>query len=355
MKLQLLKIQIVLICLVLGSSQNILIASSNQYSNNVQKVSNAFCNLMNENSDMFTWGIGVFHKYTNEEIKSAELYINGNVISIVLVKRYGGEVTPVAHKLSFNSKYAKVDILDPQEKSGRKYIRLSCQTGINYEMYPDANDRAKVYEHKFNYEEIYFSSKYSMLRTQLANILLCLIKVVGNPATAVPNSFDKTPSGLTLKTHFIAYDPDAPKIYRISNGKSSASGNNVKTIRMTKMAGNTYQVACKVNGTSFNFIFDTGASNVTLSRQQALRMLNAGTLSYNDIIGRSSYQTANGAISVGTEINLRKVEIGGLLLTNVRATVVNSDNAPLLLGQSVLSRLGTIMVDYKTSTISIFP
>lgn len=353
MKYLFFKIQIVLVCLIFGSSQNHLIASPNQYSDNVQKVSNAFCNYVNDNSGMLLWGVGVFHKFENREIKSAEMYVNGNIVNIVLVEQ---SVTGlIASKCSFNSKYSKVDILDPQEKSGRKYIRLSCQTGINFEFYPDANNRSKVYDHKWNSEEIYFSSKYPVLRNQLANILLCMIKVVSNPSTAVPNSFDKTPSGLTLKTHFIAYDPDAPKIYRISSGKSSASGNNVKTIRMTKMAGNTYQVACKVNGTSFNFIFDTGASNVTLSRQQALRMLNAGTLSYNDIIGRSSYQTANGAISVGTEINLRKVEIGGLLLTNVRATVVNSDNAPLLLGQSVLSRLGTIMVDYKTSTISIFP
>lgn len=353
MKLQLLKIQVVLVCLVLGSSQNILIASSNQYSNNVQKVSNAFCNFMNDNSGMLLWGSGIFHKFGNREIKSAEMYVNGNIVNIVLVDQIAGDL--VATKCSFNSKYAKVDILDPQDKSGRKYIRLSCQTGLNFEFYPDANNRSKVYDHKWNSEEIYFSSKYPMLRTQLANILLCLIKVVSNPSTAVPNSFDKTPSGLTLKTHYIAYDPDSPKIYRINNGKSSASSSNVKTIRMTKMAGNTYQVACKVNGTSFNFIFDTGASNVTLSRQQALRMLNSGTLSYNDIIGKSSYQTANGAIGVGTEINLRKVEIGGFVLTNVRATVVNSDTAPLLLGQSVLSRLGTIMVDYKTSTISIFP
>jgi clan AA aspartic protease (TIGR02281 family) len=353
MKLLFFKIQIVLVCLVLGASRNHLIASSNQYSNNVQKVSNAFCNLMNDNSEMISWGTKVFHLFSNLEIINAELNVNGNNITFILVRKSGESL--IADKFSLNAKYAKVDILDPQEKSGRKYIRLSCQTGIKHEIYPNANNRANIYEKKYNYEEMLFLTKHSMLRTQLANILLCMIKVVSNPNTAVPNSFDKTPSGLTLKTHYIAYDPDAPKIYRISNGKTSASGNNVKTIRMTKMAGNTYQVACKVNGTSFNFIFDTGASNVTLSRQQALRMLNAGTLSYNDIIGRSSYQTANGAISVGTEINLRKVEIGGLLLTNVRATVVNSDNAPLLLGQSVLSRLGTIMVDYKTSTISIFP
>lgn len=354
MKFLFFKILIVLVCLVLGSSWNHLIASSNQYSNNVQKVSKHFCNLINDNPMTFSWSSdGVFHKYTNVEIKSAEVYINEDIVSIFFIEQ-NSNMTPKSHKCSFNSKYAKVDVLDAQEKSGRKYIRLSCKTGIYFEFYPD-NNRNKVHEHKWSSEEMFFCAKYPVLRTQLANILLCMIKVAGNPATAVPNSFDKTPYGMTLKTHFIAYDPDAPKIYRISSGKSSASSNNVKTIRMTKMAGNTYQVACKVNGTSFNFIFDTGASNVTLSRQQALRMLNAGTLSYNDIIGSSSYQTANGAISVGTEINLRKVEIGGLLMTNVRATVVNSDNAPLLLGQSVLSRLGTIMVDYKTSTISIFP
>lgn len=135
---------------------------------------------------------------------------------------------------------------------------------------------------------------------------------------------------------------------------SVSSGNSrIKTIRMRKMPGNTYLVSCKVNDFPIDFIFDTGATSVTLSRKQANFMLKNGYLSYDDIVGFNSYQTASGDIKTGTVIKLRKIEISGLIINNVEATIINSDSAPLLLGQSALSRLGKIQIDYNNSTLSI--
>ena len=122
---------------------------------------------------------------------------------------------------------------------------------------------------------------------------------------------------------------------------------------MRKMSGNTYLVSCKVNGLPLDFIFDTGASSVTLSRKQAQFMLRNGYLSRSDIVGSSSYQTASGDIAIGMVIKLKKIEISGLVLNNVEATIINSDSAPLLLGQSALSRLGKIQIDYRNSTLTI--
>ena len=42
---------------------------------------------------------------------------------------------------------------------------------------------------------------------------------------------------------------------------------------------------------------------------------------------------ANGNVSVGTKINLKKVTFGDSELTNVRVSVVRNQKAPLLLGQ----------------------
>lgn len=41
---------------------------------------------------------------------------------------------------------------------------------------------------------------------------------------------------------------------------------------------------------------------------------------------------ANGDITEGTVINLRKVNFGGLELTNIKASVVKNQTVPLLLG-----------------------
>ena len=47
------------------------------------------------------------------------------------------------------------------------------------------------------------------------------------------------------------------------------------------------------------------------------------------------------------------INFGGLELTNVRASVVKSQNAPLLLGQSVLQRLGKIEIDNTKRVLKI--
>lgn len=47
------------------------------------------------------------------------------------------------------------------------------------------------------------------------------------------------------------------------------------------------------------------------------------------------------------------MNIGGLELKNVRASVVKNQRAPLLLGQSVLSRLGKIEIDNDKKIIKV--
>ena len=110
---------------------------------------------------------------------------------------------------------------------------------------------------------------------------------------------------------------------------------------------------CSINGLPLSFIFDTGASDVTISQVEANFMYKNGYLSDKDFVGKQHYQTADGNISVGTIINLDKINIGGLELRSVRASVVQSQNAPLLLGQSVLQRLGKIEIDNTKRVIKI--
>lgn len=113
------------------------------------------------------------------------------------------------------------------------------------------------------------------------------------------------------------------------------------------------KVKCAVNGLPLHFYFDTGASDVTLSDVEASFMMKNGYLSKKDIVGRAGYGNANGEISVGTVIVLREIAVGELTLQNVRASIVAGNKAPLLLGQSVLSRLGTIEIDNARRMLKI--
>ena len=109
--------------------------------------------------------------------------------------------------------------------------------------------------------------------------------------------------------------------------------------------GGCVSVKCSINELPLSFIFDTGASIVSLSQVEANFMLKNGYLKREDFVGSGRFVDANGDISEGTIVNLRDVDFGGLKLNNVRASVVRNQKAPLLLGQSVLGRLGSIEID----------
>ena len=100
-------------------------------------------------------------------------------------------------------------------------------------------------------------------------------------------------------------------------------------------------------------IFDTGASDITISSVEANFMLKNGYLSERDVKGKRYYQVANGQLSEGTVITLREVKVGDAVLRNVDASVVNSQKAPLLLGQSAMERFGTITIDNQNNKLII--
>ena len=119
---------------------------------------------------------------------------------------------------------------------------------------------------------------------------------------------------------------------------------DVVEIPFTKEGGVT-KVKCAINGLPLHFVFDTGTADVTMSMVEANFMLKNNYIKPTDIVGAARYMDANGDITEGTIVNLRTVNFGGLELDNVRASVVRNQKAPLLLGQSVLGRLGKIEID----------
>ena len=127
----------------------------------------------------------------------------------------------------------------------------------------------------------------------------------------------------------------------------------VSEVDMKKMYGGTYEVPCIVNDLPLKFIFDTGASSVSISSVEASFMLKNDYLKSDDIKGKEYFSTATGEIHEGTTIRLREIKIGDAVLRNVDASVVHNQQAPLLLGQSVLERFGTITIDNINSKLII--
>lgn len=120
---------------------------------------------------------------------------------------------------------------------------------------------------------------------------------------------------------------------------------SITEIEFKRHSGGTFEIPCDINGLPLQMLFDTGASDVTISSVEANFMLKNGYLSDKDIKGKRYYQIANGQLNEGTVITLREVKIGDAVLRNVDASVVKSQKAPLLLGQSAMERFGTITID----------
>ena len=117
-----------------------------------------------------------------------------------------------------------------------------------------------------------------------------------------------------------------------------------KVIQMED-AGGVYRISCSVNGAKMKMIFDTGASSVSLSETMANFLYDNGYISNEDVLGTSKSQTADGSIHDNVVINIKDIEISGLHLKDVLATVISSQNAPLLLGQTAIQKLGRISLN----------
>ncbi len=127
--------------------------------------------------------------------------------------------------------------------------------------------------------------------------------------------------------------------------------NQRRNVVPMEIANGVRFVWIEINGIKLRFIFDTGASSICISAAEATVLYRQGTLKKEDILDVEYFQDATGRISEGTKINLREIKIGNMVLENVNATVINNVNAPLLLGQTVLERFGSIEIDNENSEI----
>ena len=93
-------------------------------------------------------------------------------------------------------------------------------------------------------------------------------------------------------------------------------------------------VEAQISGKKIRFVVDTGASNVVLTKADAERIgiITAG-LRYNQL-----YNTANGQ-TWSAPINLRRIQIGPIVIKNVQASVSKGGLNESLLGMSFLEKL----------------
>jgi aspartyl protease family protein len=107
-----------------------------------------------------------------------------------------------------------------------------------------------------------------------------------------------------------------------------------KKHRIYRASNNMFETGGFINGVSVHFMVDTGASSVAMNSGHARQI----GLRYKK--GRQiGVSTANGVTS-GYVVNLDRVRVGDIELTNVEAIVLEGNSPPeILLGLSFLDRL----------------
>lgn len=109
--------------------------------------------------------------------------------------------------------------------------------------------------------------------------------------------------------------------------------NNLKTIHV------------KLNGTNgYDAIFDTGCSSISISEQEFMDLLKAGTIYQSDIKEPITVMTADGKQRKIPVVNLREITVvdktgKAHTLTNIDASVEENIAAPILVGGEFIDNI----------------
>lgn len=110
-------------------------------------------------------------------------------------------------------------------------------------------------------------------------------------------------------------------------------------VTFRERSGGHFVIDADVDGVAIQFLVDTGATDVTLTRRDAKRLgFDTDRLKYDRV-----YSSANGPVK-GAPIRLGRIEIGPISITNVHASVNAGEMDGSLLGMSYLSRLSSFEV-----------
>lgn len=103
---------------------------------------------------------------------------------------------------------------------------------------------------------------------------------------------------------------------------------------------------------AFEFYLDSGAADVTLSSAQFEQLQATGAVFPAEIAGHDTYVMADGRTSTQSIFMIRTLQLGPMIVRNVRAAVMPGD-APALLGMSFLGRFYAWSVNNHREVLSL--
>lgn len=123
-----------------------------------------------------------------------------------------------------------------------------------------------------------------------------------------------------------------------------------------RMESGLAEVQVSLNGVPFNMWWDTGASVTCISLLELQKLAKEGKISLDDYVGPAMSKIADGSTTESAVFTIKEIYIQGqdnkyLILKDVAAMVSPSAQAPLLIGQNVISNLPKHSFNESTGVI----
>jgi aspartyl protease family protein len=185
---------------------------------------------------------------------------------------------------------------------------------------------------------------------QLIYLVLLLLMVVGWAVASRRTSWNKTLQYAAVWGLIILGAVAAVGLWDdISRAsmpyQASVVGEN--TISVPRSRDGHYYLTLKVNDADVRFVVDTGATDIVLTRDDAVR---AGVdVDALDFLGRAS--TANGEVATAS-VRLDRIALGPVEDRNVHAVVTGGEMFGSLLGMGYLQHWGSISIARDTLTLT---
>lgn len=218
------------------------------------------------------------------------------------------------------------------------------------------------------------SSSYTCTRAAFSGRVVCMITsaplfgwhgfTVPDPATFGRKGLVVGPQGQALTCEFIPNGAGGlirvcrPAQTVISRGSerilpinrapalpTTPRGSMKVEVAMTRTAGDLYRIPAAINGSMpLRFLLDTGATDVSIPRSIATKLMREGSLTVGDYARASVGTLADGRRVPEMVFILRSITVGGVTATNVECSV-GPEGSSLLLGQSFLRKFRSWSID----------
>jgi aspartyl protease family protein len=201
--------------------------------------------------------------------------------------------------------------------------------------------------------------KYWLMERNACEDADCLRKVITNRNNALAAKSSANFGNEHSYSRALDYsNTPAPVINQHSDDAIHGSAKDETTnqifqneIKLTQNGG-VYEVPISINDVlKISVILDSGAADVSIAPDVALTLIRTGTIEKSDWLPGQIYTFGDGSKAESARFNLKSISIGNKTFNKIACSISNNVNAPMLLGQSVLKRLGRYTIDYNKGVI----